>query len=53
MMQKILRMNKLYWLLIAAPIAIIGEFTHMPPLTLFLLACVALIPLAGLNRRKH
>ncbi len=48
MMQKILRMNKLYWLLIAAPIAIIGEFTHMPPLTLFLLACVALIPLAGL-----
>ncbi len=48
MMQKILRMNKVYWLLIAAPIAIIGEFTQMSPLVLFLFACVALIPLAGL-----
>jgi len=48
MMKRLMSMNKIYWLLIAAPIAIIGEFIHIPPLALFLFACVALIPLAGL-----
>lgn len=35
-------------LLIGAPLAIIGEFTHWPPVVIFAAACAALIPLAGL-----
>jgi Ca2+:H+ antiporter len=37
-----------YLLLIGLPLAIIGEFSHWPPVLIFGLACAALIPLAGL-----
>jgi Ca2+:H+ antiporter len=37
----------LYLLLLATPAGIIAEGLHAPPLVIFLLASVALIPLAG------
>jgi Ca2+:H+ antiporter len=43
-----LKFNWSYVLLIGAPLAIIGELLHWPPLLIFGLACAALIPLAGL-----
>ncbi len=37
-----------YLLLLAAPAAVFAEYLHASPLTIFLLAALALIPLAGL-----
>ncbi len=45
---KNLKFNWMHLLLIAAPLAVVGEFAHWPPLAIFGLSCVALIPLAGL-----
>lgn len=44
---KTLKINWLQVLLIGAPLAIIGEFAHWPPVAVFAFACAALIPLAG------
>ncbi len=44
---KNLKINWLQVLLIGAPLAIIGEFLHWPPVAVFAFACAALIPLAG------
>ncbi|MBI3242842.1 MAG: calcium/proton exchanger [Chloroflexi bacterium] len=40
-------MNWLQVLLIGAPLAIVGELLHWPPIAIFGFACAALIPLAG------
>jgi Ca2+:H+ antiporter len=41
--------NPLYYLLIAVPLTLVGEFVlHWEPLVIFLLACAAIIPLAKL-----
>ncbi len=45
---KNLKINWMHLLLVAAPLAAVGEFTGWPPLLIFGLSCVALIPLAGL-----
>ncbi len=50
-MKKILRFfNKkpLNWLLLAIPIVLIAELGHWPPIWIFALSAVSLIPLAGL-----
>lgn len=41
----------LYWLLLAVPIAIGLELAHASPVIIFLVACIAIIPLAGLMGR--
>lgn len=41
-------MKILKYLLIFIPISIIGEFMHLPPTVMFLLAALSIIPLAGL-----
>jgi Ca2+:H+ antiporter len=38
----------LNWLLLIFPVALIAEFTHWPPIWIFALSAIALIPLAGL-----
>lgn len=48
MLKTFLQMNKSYWLLLAVPLALAAEFLHWAPLTVFIFACIALIPLAGL-----
>lgn len=50
-MKKILRFfNKkpMNWLLLALPLTLIAELTHMPSIWIFALSAVSLIPLAGL-----
>lgn len=44
-------MEPLYWLLIALPAAIVLEVVHADPVWIFLAACVAILPLAGLMGR--
>ncbi|MEK7325244.1 MAG: cation transporter, partial [Chloroflexota bacterium] len=44
---KNLKINWLQVLLVGAPLAIVGELLHWPPVAIFAFACVALIPLAG------
>lgn len=39
--------NLLNWLLVAVPVAAVLEFTHAPPLAIFLVSAAAIIPLAG------
>ncbi len=46
-----LHKEPLYWLLVAVPVAIVLKVMHADPLWLFLLSCVAIIPLAGLMGR--
>jgi Ca2+:H+ antiporter len=41
----------LEWLLVAVPVAIGLEFAHASPLVIFVAACLAIIPLAGLMGR--
>ncbi|CEP96751.1 calcium/proton exchanger [Paraclostridium sordellii] len=41
-------MKILKYLLIFIPISIIGEFIHLPPTVMFILAALSIIPLAGL-----
>lgn len=41
-------MKILKYLLIFIPISIIGEFMHLPPTAMFVLAALSIIPLAGL-----
>lgn len=41
-------MKILKYLLIFIPISIIGEFMHLPPTVMFILAALSIIPLAGL-----
>lgn len=41
-------MKSLKYLLIFIPISIIGEFMHLPPTVMFVLAALSIIPLAGL-----
>lgn len=41
-------MKILKYLLIFIPISIIGEFMHLPPTVMFVLAALSIIPLAGL-----
>ena len=41
-------MKVLKYLLIFIPISIIGEFMHLPPTVMFVLAALSIIPLAGL-----
>lgn len=41
-------MKVLKYLLIFIPISIIGEFMHLPPKVMFVLAALSIIPLAGL-----
>lgn len=43
-----LEINWSYVLMLGAPVAILGELLHWPPIVIFAAACAALIPLAGL-----
>ncbi len=45
------RMDPLYWLLVALPVALVLEWRHANGLWIFGAACVAIIPLAGLMGR--
>jgi Ca2+:H+ antiporter len=45
------RIGPLDWLLLAVPAAVVLKFTDAPSLTIFLVSCVAIIPLAGLMGR--
>src|SRR5207248_3046552 len=45
------RMEPLYWLLAAVPVAVVLELTHAPGLWIFLTSWLAIIPLAGLMGR--
>src|SRR5580765_8169138 len=45
------RIEPLYWLLLALPVAVVMELIHVPPLWTFLASCVAIVPLAGLMGR--
>src|SRR5262245_48220224 len=45
------RIEPLYWLLLAAPVAVVLELTHAGGLWVFVAACAAIIPLAGLMGR--
>lgn len=46
-----IRIEPLYWVLLALPVAIVLELTHAPALWIFVASCVAIIPLAGLMGR--
>ncbi len=46
------KIEPLYWLLLALPVAIVLEVTHASPVWIFLASCVAVIPLAGLMGRS-
>jgi Ca2+:H+ antiporter len=41
-------MKILKYMLIFVPISIVGEFVHLPPTIMFILAALAIVPLAGL-----
>ncbi len=43
-----LEINWSYVLMLGAPVALVGELLHWPPVLIFAAACAALIPLAGL-----
>jgi Ca2+:H+ antiporter len=46
------KVGPLNWLLVAVPAAMVMEWAvHVPPLWMFLVSCVAIIPLAGLMGR--
>src|SRR5262245_4744757 len=45
------KIGPLDWLLLAVPLAVALEFTHGPSLAIFLVSCLAIIPLAGLMGR--
>jgi Ca2+:H+ antiporter len=45
------RIGPLDWLLLAVPVAGILEYTHADPLWIFIVSCLAIIPLAGLMGR--
>ncbi|MSQ95673.1 MAG: calcium/proton exchanger [Gemmataceae bacterium] len=45
------RIEPLYWLFLAIPLAATLHWTHQPGLWVFIAACVAIIPLAGLMGR--
>lgn len=45
------RIEPLYWLLVTLPLAVILEVMHASGLWIFLAACVAIVPLAGLMGR--
>ncbi len=43
--------SPLYWLLAAMPLAVILEFSHASGIWVFVISCLAIIPLAGLMGR--
>src|SRR5215203_2234977 len=45
------RIDPLYWLLAAVPIAIVLHFMHVNEVWIFVMSCLAIIPLAGLMGR--
>ena len=45
------RVDPLYWLLAAVPIAIVLHFMHVNEVWIFVVSCLAIIPLAGLMGR--
>src|SRR5207237_9242048 len=45
------RIPPLYWLLLAAPVAVVLELAHADGLWIFLFSAIAIIPLAGLMGR--
>ena len=45
---KMFKANKIYALLIFVPLAIMAEFAEAPEYAIFFLACLAILPLAGL-----
>src|SRR6266446_5671474 len=47
----VFRIEPLYWLLLALPLAVVLELFHAHPLWTFLASCVAVVPLAGLMGR--
>src|SRR5262245_15598999 len=47
----VFKIEPLYWLLVAVPVAIVLEVAHADGLWIFLVSCVAIIPLAGLMGR--
>lgn len=44
-------MNWFYWLLVLAPVALVAEFLHAPPLAVFIISGLAIIPLSALLGR--
>src|SRR5438128_7905459 len=49
--QRCLEIEPLYWLLPALPVAIGLKLFHADPLWLFVVSCIAVVPLAGLMGR--
>src|SRR4051794_16945702 len=49
--QSRLRIEPLWWLLLAVPVAVGLEVAHANPVWIFLVSCLAIIPLAGLMGR--
>jgi len=47
----VLRKEPLYWLLLAMPVAVALELSHVSDMWVFIASCVAIIPLAGLMGR--
>ena len=45
---KMFKANKIYALLVFVPLAIMAEFAEAPEYAIFFLACLAILPLAGL-----
>ena len=45
------KVRPLYWLLLAVPVALLLRLLHAPDLWMFVAACVAVVPLAGLMGR--
>ncbi|MCE9544369.1 MAG: calcium/proton exchanger [Planctomycetia bacterium] len=45
------RIEPLYWLMVAVPVAIVLEVAHAPAVWVFIVSCLAVIPLAGLMGR--
>mgnify|MGYP001059040453 CR=1 FL=1 len=46
-MNRYLRENPMSFLLLALPVVVLAELLHWPPLVIFILSAVAIIPLAG------
>lgn len=46
-----LKENPLQWLMLAVPLAVVLEVMHADPVWIFVVSCVAVIPLAGLMGR--
>ena len=44
--------NWFYWLLALVPLALVAEFLHAPPLAVFIISGLAIIPLSALNPKQ-